>query len=283
MSEFNEDNEVSQAHFALQQLSNTFLTREKGEIGDAGEEPPRPGSRPRGQRPASPGAGAGARRPGLTQDVGLTPVCPGRGGSAPLHRPGSAPSSPAQAPRRGSIKKSGSADRAWGGPRGAWRSSEAAETEVGPSPWLAARRFPGAGSLPGHRLRAFWAGDPQFFSPPRSSRCSRASLPKEGNRVRWMLGSSPTLPGQFLPVPGTPGTAAASPSRASRSADTVSDPRGEKTGRSRCRAAAGTRGRGDAGPGPVELQLPKFWIYTIKSKPGAFPMCRFQAMSFTAF
>lgn len=33
LSEFNEDNEISQAHFALQQLSNTFLTREKGRRG----------------------------------------------------------------------------------------------------------------------------------------------------------------------------------------------------------------------------------------------------------
>lgn len=44
--------------------------------------------------------------------------------------------------------------------------------------------------------------------------------------MRWMLSSSPTYPGQFFRVPETPGTAAAPPSGASRSADTVSDPRG---------------------------------------------------------
>lgn len=80
LSEFNEDNEVSQAHFALQQLSNTSLTREKG--------PKRPGAQGRSS-PAetrSPGAGAGA--PGAE---------PGCGDSAP--------SSPSPALRCGSIIK----------------------------------------------------------------------------------------------------------------------------------------------------------------------------------
>lgn len=111
LSEFNEDNEISQAHFALQQLSNTFLTREKGQkrSGGAGEEPPRSGSLSAGRDPHPRGRGRCARRPGLSRDAGLTPALPRgelEGGcSAPLHRLGSAPSSPAPAPRRGSIKK----------------------------------------------------------------------------------------------------------------------------------------------------------------------------------
>lgn len=78
LSEFNEDNEISQAHFALQQLSNTFLTREKGQkrSGGAGEEPPRSGSLPAGRDPHPRGRGRCARRSGLSRDAGLTPALP---------------------------------------------------------------------------------------------------------------------------------------------------------------------------------------------------------------
>lgn len=50
LSEFNEDNEVSQAHFALQQLSNTSLTREKGpELPGAQGRSPGRDPQPRGR------------------------------------------------------------------------------------------------------------------------------------------------------------------------------------------------------------------------------------------
>lgn len=105
LSEFNEDNEISQAHFALQQLSNTSLTREKEQERSGAQRRSHPRRlRPRGQIPASPGPGqvrsAAGAEPGCGADPGLR-----GGGSAPLHRPGSAPSSPAPAPRRGSLKK----------------------------------------------------------------------------------------------------------------------------------------------------------------------------------
>lgn len=86
LSEFNEDNEVSQAHFALQQLSNTSLTREKG--------PERSGAQGRsspGRNPQPRGRGRCARsRAGMRDRVGMR---------------GLGSSSPSPAPRRGSIKK----------------------------------------------------------------------------------------------------------------------------------------------------------------------------------
>lgn len=97
LSEFNEDNEISQAHFALQQLSNTFLTREKGQKISGAQGRSRPGPAPSPSPPAENrnprGRGRCARRPGLSQDAGLTPCLPVRSlGTSPS--PGLSPFQP---------------------------------------------------------------------------------------------------------------------------------------------------------------------------------------------
>lgn len=202
----------SQAHFALQQLSNTFLTREKGQerSGGAGEEPLRPRLSPRGQRPASPGPGpmrsAARAEPGCGADPGL----PGRAQPLPV---------PAPAPRPGSTEKNsidlagfklgregrgvpgvpgGAAMLRGGG--GRW---DRGGQQLGPSPWRDASLEQVAFSE--RRLRAFSAGDPQFSHLPAVP--AEAEHLSRSREAGWGGCSAPLPlpPGQFLPIPGTLG------------------------------------------------------------------------------
>lgn len=95
---------------------------------------------------------------------------------------------------------------------------------LGPSPWLAARRFPGAGSFPRAPAPRFLGRRSAVFSPPRGPRRSRAPLLKGRSGVGWMLGSSPTPRGSFSPPWGrwTPSRHhRAGPAGVVRSADTA--------------------------------------------------------------
>lgn len=202
----------SQAHFALQQLPNTFLTREKGQerSGGAGEEPLRPRLSPRGQRPASPGPGPVRSAAGAEPGCGADPGVPGRAQPLPV---------PAQAPRPGSIEKNpinfagfklGRESRGVPGVpggaamlRGGGGSWDRGGQRLGPSPWRDAS--PEQVAFPGHRLRAFSAGDPRFSHLSAVLAEAEHLSQRRGAGRGGCSAPVPFPPGEFLPTPGTLG------------------------------------------------------------------------------